>query len=132
MVVADAAALLEYLFRTEMAGPIGEVLRAPGADLHVPALCDVEVAAGIRRALLRKVLRRGRAEAALTDYLDLPLTRHGHRSLLPRILDLRANFSAYDACYAALAERLGGSLVTADRRLSRAAREHTAVEVLPA
>ena len=35
--------------------------------------------------------------------LPLPLTRHGHRSVLGRILELRANFSAYDATYVALA-----------------------------
>lgn len=40
---------------------IGDVLRMPDADLHVPALCDVEVAAG-----------------TIEDYLDLPLRRHGH------------------------------------------------------
>jgi predicted nucleic acid-binding protein len=43
---------------------------------------------------------------ALQHYLLLPLTRHGHQALLPRVLELRANFSAYDACYVALAERL--------------------------
>jgi predicted nucleic acid-binding protein len=56
------------------------------------------------------------------DYLDLPLTRHGHEQVLSRILDLRDNFSAYDATYAALAEGLGALLLTADAHLARAVR----------
>ena len=65
---------------------------------------------------------------AVADYLDLPLTRHAHTPLLPRMLELRENFSAYDATYVALAELLGASLLTADRALARAAVRH--VEVL--
>lgn len=41
--VADASALLEYLLRTEVARPVETVLRAE-AEIHVPSLCDVEVA----------------------------------------------------------------------------------------
>jgi predicted nucleic acid-binding protein len=35
---------------------------------------------------------------------------------------LRANVTSYDACYVALAEALGCTLVTADLKLSRAPR----------
>jgi len=35
--------------------------------------------------------------------------------MLERILDLRGNFSAYDACYVALAERIEATLVTTVR-----------------
>ena len=58
-------------------------------------------------------------------------TRHGHEALLPRVLELRSNFGAYDACYVVLAERLGAELLTADERLARAVRAHTAIGVLP-
>jgi predicted nucleic acid-binding protein len=50
---------------------------------------------------------------------------------MPRMLELRSNFSAYDACYVALAELLGADLLTADERLARAVRTHTAVNLLP-
>ncbi len=99
-------------------------------DLHAPALCDVEVAAGLRRALLGGLLSVPRAQEALADLHDLPLTRHGHLGLLGRILELRANLSAYDAAYVALAERLRAELLTADRALARAAEAHAAVRVL--
>ncbi len=62
---------------------------------------------------------------AIEDYLDLPITRHGHQWLMGRILSLRENLSAYDATYVALAEELGGTLLTADESLARAARTHT-------
>lgn len=107
------------------------ILRAPQTDIHVPALCEVEVAAGLRRALLRGLVTADRANLALDLYLLLPLTRHGHRALLPRMLALRQNFSAYDATYVALAESLAAQLLTADERLARAARTHTNVGVLP-
>jgi predicted nucleic acid-binding protein len=80
----------------------------------------VEVASGLRRGLLLGLLSERRAEEALGAYLDLPITRHGHQGLLIRMLQLRENFSAYDACYVALGERLGAHLLTGDERLARA------------
>jgi len=97
----------------------------------VPALCDIELAAGLRRALLHDLVSAERARLALEHYLLMPLTRHDHRALLPRVLELRSNFSAYDACYVALAERLGADLLTADERLSRAVRTHAQIGLLP-
>jgi predicted nucleic acid-binding protein len=97
----------------------------------VPTLCDVEVVAGLRRAVLSRALSDRRAEEALVDYLDLPLTRHGHQGLLMRVLELRDNFSAYDATYVALAERLRGELLTSDGRLARGVQTFTQLSVLP-
>jgi len=108
--------------RTTRAGKIAEVLRAADVVLNTPALCDVEVAAALRRSLLSRRLTAIRAADALTDYLDLPLIRHGHQALLGRVLQLRSNFSAYDAAYVALAEQLKGELLTADDGLARAVR----------
>lgn len=62
-----------------------------------------------------------RAEEALKDYLDLPLTRHGHQALLHRCFELRDVLPAYDAANVALAKGLNAELVTADRRLVREA-----------
>lgn len=123
-------ALLEYLLRTELARPVEAVLRAE-AEVHVPSLCDVEVVAGLRRAVIRGALSVRRARSALDDYGDLPIIRHGHVAVLPRILELRDNLSAYDATHVALAEHLGAGLVTADERLRRAVRVHRRVVVLP-
>ena len=54
----------------------------------------------------------------------------GHLPLLDRIWELRENVTPYDAAYVALAEDLGGTLVTADARLGRAPGPRCAIEVL--
>lgn len=127
--VLDASAVVEYLLRTPAGRRAEAAIRAPGADLHVPALCDVEVAAVLRRGLLAGSLDPRRAAEALEDYLDLPFTRYDHQRFLGRVLELRNNFSAYDATYAALAEHLGAVLVTTDDRLASAARTHLGIHV---
>ena len=99
-------------------------------ELHVPALCDVEVASAVRRALLARTMAISRAEQALGDYRDLPLARHGHLALLPAAIAMRDNFSVYDACYVALANRLDAAFLTGDRALARAVTRHTAIELL--
>lgn len=117
--------------RTDRGNAIDHILGDPLADAHVPALCDVEVASAFRRGLLAASLLLDRYVLALNAYRDLPLTRHGHQDLLGRMVELRHNFSAYDATYVALAERLDASLVTADTRLARAVKQHTELQVLP-
>jgi len=62
----------------------------------------------------------GRAEACLTLWRQLDIERHPHDDLLERIWAWRANLTAYDATYVALAEVLGEPLVTADQRLAAA------------
>ncbi len=75
-------------------------------------------------------LSEERRDEALSDYMDLPLTRHGHLGLLVRVLELSENLSAYDAVYAALAETMGADIITADDKLRRAILAHTTLEVL--
>jgi len=123
--------MLDYLLGTGGHARVRDTVRLPDVDLHVPALCDVEIASGLRRAMIRRALTEERAIEALEDYSDLPLTRHGHTSLLRRMLDLRANFSAYDATYVALAEVTGAELLTSDDRLARAVQAHTDVGLVP-
>lgn len=130
-VVTDASALIEYLLRTPRAAAFGPTIEDAEVALHAPALCDIEVAAVMRRALLSRRLGEDRARDAILDYLQLPVTRHGHVELMTRVLQLRANFSAYDATYVALAERLDADLLTADNGLARAARSHTRLTIRP-
>ena len=130
-VVVDASAFVAYLLRAGSYSRVEAVLTDAQTDPHIPELCDVEVGSALRRGLLRGLIEAERASEALDDYLALQVTRHGHQRLLSRSLELRNNFSAYDACYVALAERLGASLLTADSRLAGAVRQHAAVQVLP-
>lgn len=78
--------------------------------------------AALRQGLLTRRLTVRCATEAIEDYLAVPLARHGHQALLARVLQLRSNFSAYDAVYVALAEQLKGDLLTADDGLARAVR----------
>jgi len=104
----------------------GELFGDQGVELHAPALCDVEVASTLRRAILDGRLTVERADEAIDDLGELPILRHGHLPLLSRSLELRDNLSVYDAVYVVLAERLGARLVTGDARLTRAVETLTA------
>lgn len=119
--VCDASALVEYLLVTETGRAIADVVQDPNSDVHVPALCDVEVASALRRILSEPgILSAARAEQALADLLDLPMTRHTHEGLVERAFALRDNISIYDGVYVALAEALAAQLITADRALAAA------------
>jgi predicted nucleic acid-binding protein len=130
VIVVDASALLEVLLRT----PRGQAIEARFFDgsesLHSPHLLDVEVAQVIRRFAMTGEIDTARAQAALDDFLDLPILRHAHSLLLRRVWALRANFTAYDAVYVALAETLEATFLTHDRRLATAARRYVTVELV--
>ncbi len=104
--------------------------RLRGEQLTAPSLVDLEVVS-VWRALVRSGrLDRLRAGAALDDLRVIPLQRVEQTPLLGRCWELRDNLSAYDAAYVALAEALGTTLLTGDRRLSRATGPRCRVEVL--
>lgn len=118
MIVADASAVVELLLGPD--GAVAEELarRLGGREVVVaPHLVDVECAQVLRRFERAGDLDAGLARACLDDLLDLPIDRYPHRDLLPRAFELRANVTAYDGVYLALAEALDAPLLTADTRL---------------
>ena len=131
VVVVDASALVDLLLATPNAAWVAGRIASTEFDLHVPEHCDLEVMQSFRRPLRTGAMARPRASLAVQDYLDLPLTRHRHRSLLTRVLELRDNFTAYDAVYVALAERVRArEIVTTDLPFARAVERHGAVAVV--
>src|SRR5271157_3552175 len=98
-------------------------------SLHTPHLLDLEVTQVLRRLVREGALPAHRADEAVRDLLDLRITRYPHFVLLPRIWQLRHNFSAYDAAYVVLAEELGARLVTRDSRLASASGHTAAIEL---
>lgn len=75
-------------------------------------------------------MRPHRAQQALSDLADLPISRYPHDLFLFRIWQLRQNLTAYDAAYVALAEALSAPLLTRDARLASAPGHRARVELL--
>ena len=130
MIVVDASAMLETLLRTPAAKAVERRLFEPSQTLHAPHLLDVEIAQVVRRYAANCEIDGERGRAALADLADFPLRRYPHDFLLPRVWDLRSNFTAYDAVYVALAEALDAPLLTRDKRLAAAPGHHARVELV--
>lgn len=128
MLVVDASCLYEVLVE----GASAEAIRARLAaddDQAAPDLIDAEVLSLIRRDYLRGTIDGTTAALALVDLLAWPGERYGHRLLLERAWELRHDLRTWDALYIALAEALGGTLLTLDERLARAAGPRCPIEV---
>jgi predicted nucleic acid-binding protein len=130
VIVVDASALLEALLRTPLGASVENRLLDPSESLHVPHLLDIEIAQVLRRFVMARDIGPERAQAALEDLQALPLWRHSHGFLLPRVWTMRDNITAYDAVYVALAEVLEATLLTHDRRLAISARKFIPVELV--
>lgn len=89
--------------------------------LEAPSLIDYEFAHVLRRAVHLGHVRESEGREVLEAFLELSITRHPARPILRGIWSHRHDLSAYDASYVALAQALGIPLLTADRRLARAA-----------
>lgn len=130
MIVVDTSALVEVLLGTPDGGALEPRLLGAGQRLHAPHLLDAEVAHVLRRFAASGAIAPELGREALNDLADLPLQRHPHDWLLPRVWELRHNLSAYDAVYVALAEALDAPLVTRDKRLAAAPGHQARVEVV--
>ena len=130
MIVLDASVVVELLLRTADASRIEARVFGMGEALHAPHLLDVETAHVLRRYSFAGDLSAARAAQALDVLGVMPLVRHAHTEMLPRIWALRANLTAYDAAYVALAEGLDATLLTRDARLGRAKGHRARVEVV--
>jgi predicted nucleic acid-binding protein len=120
---------LTGFFKTVAGQHIEERIYSRNESLHAPHLLDLEVTRVLRRLALQGVVSVHRADQAVRDLLDLRITRYPHLVLLPRIWQLRHNFSTYDAAYIVLAEKLGAALVTRDARLASASDHAAPVEL---
>lgn len=129
MIVLDASAAVDWLLQTSSGQRIEKRIYARSETLHAPHLLDLEVAQVLRRLTQQGVVSRTRADEAVGDLLDLRLTRYPHDVLLPRIWQLRHNFSSYDAAYIVLAEELGAPLITRDGRLASTSGHGATIEV---
>jgi predicted nucleic acid-binding protein len=121
---------VELLLRREAYDRVADVVLGTGEVLHAPYLIDAEITQVFRRLESAGALRAPRASEAFDDLHALRLVRHSHLPLLGRVWTLRANLSAYDGLYVALAESMESPLVTLDERLVHAP-GHTAEVWIP-
>ena len=120
MIVIESSAMVEAL----VGDPANPELLALLADeeLHAPALLDFEVASALRGHVLDGKLDPVRLEEAVEDFIAFRIERHPMTDLLGHMLDLRDNFTVYDAAYLVLAQALEAPVVSADAKLREATR----------
>jgi predicted nucleic acid-binding protein len=118
-VVCDASALVAALID---GGPDGDWAAGAltGTDLAAPHLAPFEVANILRRHELAGLITADQSSQAHADLNDLTIELWPYEVLAGRVWELRANVTAYDAAYVALAELTGRPLVTLDRRIAGA------------
>jgi predicted nucleic acid-binding protein len=129
MIVLDASAAVDWLLQTSAGQSIEKRIYSRKETLHAPHLLDLEVTQVLRRLAHQGVVSAHRADEAVRDLLDLRIAHYPHLVLLPRVWQLRHNFSAYNATYIVLAEKIGAALVTRDARLASASGHAATVEL---
>ncbi len=117
--VADASVVAAALVDSGPDGTWAERI-LESDDLAAPHLMPAEVANILRRAFLAGEISDDTASLAYADLLALDVELFPYEPFAERVWDLRANVTAYDAWYVAVAETLGARLATLDTRLSRA------------
>jgi predicted nucleic acid-binding protein len=130
LIVLDASVAVDWLLQTSAGMRAHDRIASSRQSLHAPEILDLEVAQVLRRLVREGVISASRAEGAIEDLLDLPVTRYPHAILLSRIWELRNNLTAYDAAYLVLAEKLGATLLTRDKALLSAAGLSAHVELI--
>jgi len=129
VIVVDASVLSNALGDDGRDGRVARARLATEA-LAAPDLVDLETVAVLRKRWLAGDLTDHRFKGAIGDLEDLELERYPTLGLMRRAFELRANVTAYDATYIALADRLRCTLLTADARLAGAARVRCPIEIV--
>ncbi|CAN5486719.1 PIN domain-containing protein [soil metagenome] len=130
MIVVDASVLANALGDDYQAGRVARDALRRASDLAAPDLVDVEAVSVLRKRWLTGALSSQQFETAAANLERLDFERVPTLRLMRRAFELRANVTAYDASYVALAEALDCELLTGDRRLATAPGLRCPVRVL--
>jgi len=130
VIVVDASVLANALGDDDTDGSLARSELRAAVDLTAPDLVDVETVAVLRKRWLARTISEQRFQTAVSDLERLDFERVPALRLMRRAYELRANVTAYDATYVALAEALDCELLTADQRLARAAGPRCTIRVL--
>jgi predicted nucleic acid-binding protein len=128
--VIDASLVVSALVDAGETGRWAESMLA-SEPLSAPHLMPVEVTNILRRAAANGEITQDIASMAQADLLDLRVELFPYAPFAPRVWELRDNVISYDAWYVALAEFLGSSVATLDRRLARSAGPRCGFETPP-
>jgi predicted nucleic acid-binding protein len=102
-----------------------------GDSFYAPALLDIEVVSALRSLARVHSFLGPRVPALIRGLAMAPISRESVTpELLTRAWELRENVTSYDALYVALAERLGGVLVTADVKAARGIGDRCPIDVI--
>ncbi len=130
LAVVDASVLTVFYVSDDSRRAAVSGRLAAGDALFAPAHIDVEVVSALRGlARLSRTVDRS-APRALTHLAGFPLRRMPLAPLLERMWHLRANVTAYDAAYIALAEQLNCALITCDAKLANASGPRCAIDLI--
>ena len=130
MIVVDASVLANVIGDDGVDGRRARHEVRSAGEMSAPDLVDVETLSVLRRRWLAGTISESRFATALDDLDAIELDRYPTLPLARRGFDLRANLSAYDAMYVALAEALRCELLTGDRRLAAAPGPRCAIRLL--
>lgn len=122
--VVDASVAAKW-YLPEAESTQATALLVSGNILSAPGLIYTEVANVFWKRVQRGELETAQARLFLLDFLSSPLVIENSPLLLEGAwnIAIRHNRSVYDSLYLALADDLGATLVTADRRFYNALRE---------
>lgn len=130
MIVVDASVLANVVGDDGADGQLARAELRSAVDIAAPDLVDVETVAVLRKRWLGGTLTERRFASAVDDLEEIAIDRYPTLPLMVRAYGLRANVTAYDAVYVALAEALDCELVTGDKRLANATGPRCAIRVL--
>lgn len=128
MIVVESSAIVDAL----VGDPANPELLALIADreLHAPSLIDYEVASALRGHVRGGKLTDLHLDDATEDFSALRIERYALSTMMRAVLDLRENYTVYDAAYVVLAQALEAPLVTADAKLLEARKVGVDVRIL--
>jgi predicted nucleic acid-binding protein len=126
--VLDASVAVTAL--TEPGSPAADLLSSDDAVFQVPSIFDAEVLSALRGLVRGRKFDAAAASDLIADLVALPVDRWHMSPMLPRMWELRANLTPYDAAYVALAELTGTILVTGDARITAAPGTNCQIQII--
>ncbi len=129
MIVVDASVATNMLVYADERGHKARALLGRDTEWAAPEHWKAEVFSALRGLTLGGKITEAQGARAVSRLPRLGVEQVPLDVLLPRMWELRAAVSGYDAAYVALAELRDLTLVTADGRLARASSQHCRVEL---